>query len=52
MSFILAIILTIIIYNVYHKMFNVTYFGFSAFIKEIAGIFIFSFILCSTLLGR
>lgn len=52
MSFILSIILTITIYRVYHKMFNVTYFGFSTFIKEIVGIFIFSFILCSSLLGK
>lgn len=52
MSFILSIILTIIIYNAYHKMFQVTYFGLSAFFKEIVGIFIFSFILCSSLLGK
>lgn len=51
MSIILAIVLTIIIYKIYHSMFNVTYFGFSGFIKEIFGIFIFSLILCSALLG-
>ena len=51
MSFILSIILTIIIYNVYHKMFHVTYFGLSAFFKEIVGIFVFSLCISYGLLG-
>lgn len=52
MSFILAIILTIIIHNIYHKMFQVTYFGFFAYVKEIVGIFVFSLVLCFSLLGN
>lgn len=52
MVLILAIILTIIVNRIYHKMFNVVYFGFSGYFKELFVIFIVSFFLCSALLGK
>ena len=51
MTFILAIIPTVIIYRTYHEMFQVTYFGLIAFFREIVGIFVFSLCISYGLLG-
>lgn len=50
LTFILAIILTIIINRIYHNIFNVTYFGFMPMIKEIVVMFLISMFLVSAIL--
>lgn len=49
--FLLAIILTLIIFILYHKIFNIAYFGFMPLIKEIVVIFIISLIITYSVLG-
>lgn len=50
--YILAIILTIIIYKIYHKIFNITYFGFKPIISEIVVMFIISLMISGSILGK
>lgn len=49
--FLLAIILTLVIFILYHKIFNIAYFGFMPLIKEIVVIFIISLIIIYSVLG-
>lgn len=51
MIFIISIILTIVIFNLYHKMFNITYFGFTGLMKEIVVMFVISMFICTAILN-
>ena len=46
-----TIILTVVIFKIYHKIFNVTYFGLSAVMKEIVTMFIISMLICYSILN-
>ena len=48
----LAIILTVVIFSVYHKIFNIAYFGFMPLIKEIVVMFVISMFISGTILGK
>lgn len=50
--FLLAIILTVIIFYIYHKIFNVAYFGFMPLVKEIVVMFVISMLISGMILGN
>lgn len=51
LAMLLAIPLTIIIYSVYHKIFNMVYFGFMPLIKEIVVMFLISTFITGAIIG-
>ena len=48
---ILIFVLAIILWRLYHKIFNVVYFGMSAFFKEIIICFLIAYVIVYWLLG-
>ena len=51
MTVLLSIIASIIIFNIYHKIFNVAYFGLFAIVKEIFAIFLISLFIVGAILN-
>ena len=51
MVWIPIIILTVVLHRIYHKIFDVVYFSFSAYLREWGICLIISIFLCRTILG-
>lgn len=47
---ILIVIVTVILWRIYHKIFNVTYFGFTPMIKEIVTCFLLAMLIIGLLI--
>jgi len=50
-AFILGTILAIFVWSTYHKLFNIAYFGFEGFIKEIIAIEVVCVALVTAIFG-
>lgn len=51
MSLVAAIIIALVLRGLYHKVFDVTYFGFGAFIRELFIFFVIGIIIASCFFG-